>query len=389
MSDHDNMVALIVAGGSGERFGGPVPKQYRMLAGRPVLRHAIEGFVASGSIDRVQVVIRADARPAYDAAVSGLSLPEPVEGGSTRQESARRGLEALAADSPEFVLIHDAARPFVSARMIADCRAALGRADGAIVALPVRDTLKRQSRDGNCRIDTTVDRDGIWRAQTPQAFRFDAILAAHRAAAGCDLTDDAAVAEMARLAVELVEGSEDNIKITTEEDLMQAERILASRLEYRTGMGYDVHAFGPGDAVMLGGVRIPHDRALVGHSDADVALHALTDAILGAIGAGDIGQHFPPTDPQWKGVSSARFLAHAVELLRAKGGSIANLDLTVICERPKIGPYRDAIAARIADIARIDRARIGVKATTTEGLGFTGRGEGIAAQAVATIALPQ
>jgi 2-C-methyl-D-erythritol 4-phosphate cytidylyltransferase/2-C-methyl-D-erythritol 2,4-cyclodiphosphate synthase len=388
MATQASRAALIVAGGSSMRFGGSVPKQYRLLAGRPVLRHAIDGFIASGMVDRLQVVIRTGDLAAYGAAVAGLDLPPPVEGGTTRQESVRLGLEALAANPPVTVMIHDAARPMISRRIIADCAAALEHAPGAIAAVPVRDTLKRAGNDGH-RIAATIERTGLWRAQTPQAFRFEAILAAHRAAAGRDLTDDAAVAEAAGLATLLVEGSDDNIKITTEDDLAHAERILAAAREYRTGFGYDVHAFGPGDGVMLGGVWVPFDKSLVGHSDADVALHALTDAILGAIGAGDIGQHFPPSDQQWRGANSARFLAHAASLVMARGGSVVNLDVTIVCERPKVGPHRSAMVARIAEIVGIDTSRIGVKATTTEGLGFAGRGEGIAAQAVATVALPR
>lgn len=386
MTGNVTRAALIVAGGSGARFGGALPKQYRMLGGRPILRHSIETCFASGMVDRVQVVIRPADRAAYDRSVAGLALGEPVDGGDTRQESARRGLEALRLDPEDIVLIHDAARPFLSAGMLSACCDALREAQGAVVAVPVRDTLKRSGDDG--RIADTVDRHGIWRAQTPQAFRYGAILAAHRAVAGRDFTDDAAVAEAAGLSTVLVEGSDDNLKITTEDDLARAERMLSARREYRTGMGYDAHAFGPGDAVWLGGVSVPHDRGLIGHSDADVALHALTDAILGAIGAGDIGVYFPPGDPQWKGAASAVFLAHAVSLVQARAGSIVHLDLTIVCERPKIGPHRAAMLQKIASIVGVDEGRISIKATTTEGLGFTGRGEGIAAQAVATVALP-
>lgn len=382
------IAALIVAGGSGRRFGGELPKQYRMLAGKPVLRHAIDAFLGSGLVDRIQIVIRDSDRAHYDAATSGLDLPAPVAGGDTRQASVRCGLEALAVHTPTGVLIHDAARPFVTAPMIADCVAALETMPGAIVAMPLRDTLKR-ARENSHEITDTVDRTALWRAQTPQAFRFAEILAAHRKAAGGDLTDDAAIAEAAGLATRLVEGSDDNIKITTEDDLARAERMLAAVYEYRTGFGYDVHRFGPGDAIALGGLRIPHDRGLEGHSDADVALHALTDAILGAIGAGDIGAHFPPSDAKWKGADSARFLAFAVSLVAARGGNIVHLDLTIVCERPKIGSHRGAMVERIAAIAGLEPGRVSVKATTTEGLGFTGRGEGIAAQAVATVALPR
>jgi 2-C-methyl-D-erythritol 4-phosphate cytidylyltransferase/2-C-methyl-D-erythritol 2,4-cyclodiphosphate synthase len=382
------IAALIVAGGSGRRFGGELPKQYRMLAGKPVLRHAIDAFLASGLIDRIQVVIRDSDRTHYDAATSGLALPAPVAGGDTRQASVRSGLEALATSPPASVLIHDAARPFLSTPTIAGCVAVLKTAPGAIVAVPLRDTLKR-ARENNREIADTIDRTGIWRAQTPQAFRFADILAAHRKAAGQDLTDDAAVAEAVGLATLLVEGSEDNIKITTEDDLARAERMLAAACEYRTGFGYDVHRFASGNAITLAGLNIPHDCGLEGHSDADVALHALTDAILGAICAGDIGAHFPPSDAQWKGADSARFLAHAASLVTLRGGSIVHLDLTIVCERPKIGPHREAMIARISAIAGLEPGRVSVKATTTEGLGFTGRGEGIAAHAVVTVALPR
>ena len=386
MTASGTRAALIVAGGSGARFGGAMPKQYRMLGDRPILRHSIETCLASGMVDRVQVMIRPADRADYDRSVAGLAIDAPVDGGATRQESVRRGLEALRLDMADVVLIHDAARPFLSADMISACCDALRKADGAVVAVPVRDTLKRGGDNGH--IAATVDRAGIWRAQTPQAFRYGPIMAAHRSVAGRDFTDDAAVAEAAGLATILVEGSDDNMKITTEDDLARAERMLSARREYRTGMGYDVHAFGPGNAVWLGGVNIPHDRGLIGHSDADVALHALTDAILGAIGAGDIGVHFPPSDPQWKGAASSQFLAHAASLVQARAGSIVHLDLTIICERPKIGRHRAAMLQTIGGIVGIDAGRISIKATTTEGLGFTGRGEGIAAQAVATVALP-
>jgi 2-C-methyl-D-erythritol 4-phosphate cytidylyltransferase/2-C-methyl-D-erythritol 2,4-cyclodiphosphate synthase len=290
------------------------------------------------------------------------------------------------AAAPDLVLIHDGARPFLDRPVIDRVLAGLGAHEGAIAALPVRDTVKRG--DGT-RIAGTIDRNAMWRAQTPQGFHFKPIVAAHRAAAGAELSDDAAVAECAGMAVALVEGSEDNFKVTTMDDLARAERLLAARCaDIRTGQGFDVHAFGPGDQVWLCGVAVPHNHGLVGHSDADVGLHALTDAILGAIGAGDIGMHFPPSDPRWRGAPSHRFLRHAADLVAAAGGSIAHVDVTVICERPKVGPHREAMTSRIAEILGIDRGRVSVKATTTEKLGFTGRGEGIAAQAVATIRLP-
>jgi 2-C-methyl-D-erythritol 4-phosphate cytidylyltransferase/2-C-methyl-D-erythritol 2,4-cyclodiphosphate synthase len=379
-------IALIVAAGSGTRFGGELPKQYLLLAGRAVLRHSAETFLRHPAISGVRVVISVDHRALYDRATAGLGLLSPVIGGANRQDSVRNGLESLAGPQPAHVLIHDAARPFLSAAIIDRTLVALGEAPGAIVAVPVTDTLKR-GQDG--RVGGTVDRSGLWRAQTPQAFRFDDILAAHRAAEGAAMTDDAAVAEAAGLPMKLVMGADDNFKITTVEDLHRAERLLApGASDYRMGAGYDVHRFAAGDGVTLCGVRIPHDQALEGHSDADAGLHALTDAILGAIGAGDIGSHFPPSDPQWRGVDSATFLAHAAGLVAGRGGRITHVDVTLICERPKIAPHRAAMVTRIAGILGLEEHRVSVKATTTEGLGFTGRREGIAAQAVATVALP-
>jgi len=287
--------------------------------------------------------------------------------------------------APERVLIHDAARPFIDQTTIGRVITALDDVPAAIAAVPLSDTLKRGS-DG--RVLGTLERSGLWRAQTPQGFRFAAILGAHRAAAGEALTDDAAVAERAGLAVKLVPASEENFKVTTEEDFRRAERLFASVSEQRVATGFDVHRFGPGDKVMLCGLAIPHSQGLVGHSDADVGLHALTDALLGTISAGDIGSHFPPSDPQWKGAPSARFLSHAAALLAARGAAIVNVDVTIICEQPKVGPHRAAMAARLAEILGIAVERVSVKATTTDRLGFTGRGEGISAQAIATIRLP-
>lgn len=379
-------VALVLAGGSGSRFGGPTPKQYLDLAGRPILAHTLAAFAAHPGVDAVRAVIRAEDRAAYDRATSGLDLLDPVIGGAERQESARLGLESLAAMAPDRVLIHDAARPFVDAGTISRTIAALDDMPAAVPALPLADTLKR-SDDGRM-VAATVDRGRLWRVQTPQGFRYAEILAAHRAAAGRVLTDDAAVAEEADLAVALVTGSDDNFKITTEDDLARARRLVTGAAETRIGQGFDVHGFVAGDHVMLCGVRIPHERALFGHSDADAGLHAATDAILGAIGAGDIGVHFPPSDPRWKGAPSDRFLAHAAGLVAALGGEIVNLDITLICEAPRIGPHRAAMVARVAEIIGLAPARISVKATTTEGLGFAGRGEGIAAQAVASVRMP-
>ena len=378
--------ALIVAAGRGQRFGGSLPKQYAALAGVPLLRHTLQAFARHPAVGQVRAVIHPDDRPLYDAAAAGLGLAEPVAGGRNRQESVLRGLESLTDAAPAEVLIHDGARPFVSPALIDRVIAALAEHAGAIAALPMVDTLKQGD---NGRIAGTRERAGLWAAQTPQGFRFAEILAAHRAAAGEELTDDAAVAERAGLAVALVEGSRENMKVTSQDDLGTAERWLrGGQDETRVGQGFDVHAFGPGDHVTLCGLRIEHHAGLVGHSDADVGLHALTDAILGALGAGDIGNHFPPSDPQWKGADSGKFLVHARDLVTARGGRLLHLDVTVICEAPKIGPHRDAMVARIAGLLDLPAERVSVKATTTEKLGFTGRGEGIAAQAVATIALP-
>ncbi|WP_395459722.1 bifunctional 2-C-methyl-D-erythritol 4-phosphate cytidylyltransferase/2-C-methyl-D-erythritol 2,4-cyclodiphosphate synthase [Azospirillum melinis] len=380
-------IALIVAGGSGQRFGAERPKQYLDLAGKPVLRRTVEAFLSHPQVTGVRVVIDPTWRDAYDAALSGLALPDPVAGGASRQDSVRNGLEALAADSAtDLVLIHDAARPLIDADTIAAVIAALDSTPGAIAAVPVADTLKRGSGDA---IAGTVDRDGLWRAQTPQGFRFPDILEAHRAAAGLSLTDDAAVAERAGLTVALVPSKEGNFKVTTPDDLTRATRAIMSSLwDVRTGSGFDVHRFTDGDFVTLCGLRVPHSHGLEGHSDADVGLHALTDAILGALAAGDIGSHFPPTDPRWRGADSAKFLRHAADLVAERGGVIAHADVTIICERPKVGPHRAAMADRIAQILGIEVGRVSVKATTTEQLGFTGRREGIAAQAVATVRLP-
>jgi len=379
--------ALILAGGVGARLGADRPKQYLMLGGRPIIRRSIETFLRHPAVSAVRVMIRPEDRTDYGAAIAGLDLMLPAIGGTTRQESARLGLESLTSVAPERVLIHDAARPFVDFGVIDRALAALDQFAGAVPCVPVSDTLKRGTSPG-AAIGGTVERAGLWRAQTPQAFRFSDILAAHRAHIGADLTDDAAVAERAGLGVALVMGAEDNIKITTQDDIARAERLIAGASETRVGTGFDVHKFAPGNRVMLCGIAVPHDQALEGHSDADVALHALTDAILGAIGAGDIGLHFPPSDAKWRNADSTIFIRHAAELVAKRGGSIVHLDVTVICERPKVGPHRDAMIARLSEILGLAPERISVKATTTEGLGFTGRREGIAAQAVATIRVP-
>jgi 2-C-methyl-D-erythritol 4-phosphate cytidylyltransferase/2-C-methyl-D-erythritol 2,4-cyclodiphosphate synthase len=388
--------AVIVAAGRGTRFGGALPKQYLALGGASVLRHAVAAFATHPRITGVQVVIRDEDRALFDEAVAGLAVMTPVPGGAERQDSVRLGLEALVPHDPALVLIHDGARPFPDAALIERIIDALDRAPAAIPGLPVGDTLKRVT-DG--RVRDTIDRAQLWRAQTPQGFHFQAILGAHREAVGRVLTDDSAVAEAVGMTPLMVLGSEDNLKVTNAQDLAAAERLLAMRTgDIRVGQGFDVHPFGPPTLpspasaesrhVVICGVEIPHGAALVGHSDADVGLHALTDALLGAIGAGDIGMHFSPDDPRWKGAASDRFLGHAAALVRERGGSIAAVDVTVICERPKIAPHRARMVERIAAILGVSPARVSVKATTTERLGFTGRGEGIAAQAVATVRLP-
>lgn len=379
-------VALLVAAGRGSRCGPGAPKQYRMLGGVPILRRAVRPFLAHPQVGAVRVVIHPEDGESYARAVGDLPLLEPVPGGATRQESVLRGLDSLAGLAPSRVLIHDAARPFVTAAVLDRVMGALDCWDGAIPALPVVDTLKRGIRLDTAPIEETVERAGLWRAQTPQGFRYEAILAAHRDASGLALTDDAAVAGRAGLRVAMVAGCEDNLKVTTEDDLVRGERLLA--FETRSAGGFDVHRFCDGDHVMLCGVRVPHDHGLLGHSDADVGLHALVDALLGTIGAGDIGSHFPPSDPRWRGVPSEMFVRHAAAVVGEAGGRIVNVDVTLICERPKVGPHREAMRRRIADLLAVPFSRVSVKATTTEELGFTGRREGIAAQAMATVRLP-
>jgi 2-C-methyl-D-erythritol 4-phosphate cytidylyltransferase/2-C-methyl-D-erythritol 2,4-cyclodiphosphate synthase len=397
--------AIIVAAGRGSRAGGGVPKQWRDLAGRPVVAHAVAAFRAAG-IARIVLVIHPDDAPRAAAlAGPGLTL---VPGGDSRDASVRAGLAALAAEPVGAVLIHDAARPFVTPALIARLLAALAKAPGAAPALPVTDALWRGAGG---RVAGTVARDGLFRAQTPQAFRRDAIAAAHAAHQG-GAADDVAVARAAGLDVAIVAGDEDNLKLTWPEDFDRARRILAARdgaardgaagqaaagqavtggagaMDIRTGNGFDVHAFGPGDHVWLCGVRVPHGAALTGHSDADVGMHALTDAIYGALAEGDIGRHFPPSDPQWKGADSRVFLAHAAARAAARGFRITHVDVTLICERPKVGPHAGAMAAALAGVLGIAADRISVKATTSERLGFTGREEGIAALATATLVAP-
>ena len=371
------------AGGRGERLGGAQPKQYLPLDRQPMIRHSLATFARHPRIDAVRAVIHPDDRALYDAAASGLDLLAPVDGAADRQGSCRNGLESLAEFAPRRVLIHDAARPFVDAAAIDRVLDALASAPAAIPALPVNDTIKRAAADG--RVAATVDRSSLRRAQTPQGFDYALILAAHRAAAGQVLTDDAAVAEAAGMAVALVAGSEANMKITTQDDLRRVAQLTSRGGGVRVGTGFDVHRFGPGDGVVLCGVSIPHDRAIVGHSDGDVGLHALTDAILGGLGASDIGGHFPSSDARWRGADSALFLQHAAGLLREAGGRICHVDVTLICERPKLAAHRAAMVTRVAALLDTDPTRVSIKATTTDGLGFTGRGEGIAAQAVATL----
>lgn len=379
---------IIVAAGRGHRFGTAMPKQFLCVQGQPILRHAACAFTSHPAIDAVLPVIHPDDAEIVAEALSGLDTLPPVAGGNARQDSVRNGLVALSELNPDKVLVHDAARPMVTAALIDGVLAALDAHAGAIPALQVVDTLKRAGDNGV--ITDTVARDGLWRAQTPQGFRYALLHDAHQAAIGNELTDDAAVMEAAGHAVSVVAGDENNLKVTTPDDLERMEQIMAdnrlnasvpTRPATRVGNGYDVHRLGPGDHVTLCGVVIAHEQALIGHSDADVGLHALCDAIFGAIADGDIGSHFPPSDEKWRGAPSDRFLDYACERMRERGFEIENIDLTIICERPKIGPHRDAMRTRVAEIAGVDPAQVSVKATTTEKLGFTGRGEGIAAEA--------
>ena len=376
--------AIVVAAGTGSRAGGN--KQWRTLGGKPVLRWSVEALLDAGG--EVIVVTAPDAGDQAAEALAGLSGWRTVEGGETRADSVRNGLNALTGAPDQVVMIHDAARPMLSRAVIDRLLTALDTAEGAMPALPVADTLKRGA-DG--AITETVDRADLWRAQTPQAFRRDRLLAAWaRWPADQTPTDDAAVVEHDGGRVALVEGDARLMKLTFPEDFEMAEALIAagSRFQTRVGMGFDAHRWGPGSSVWLCGVEIPHDQTLIGHSDADAGLHALTDAILGAIGQGDIGDHFPPTDPQWKGAASDLFLEHAARLVRDGGGRLVHVDVTLICERPKVKPHREAMRARLAEILSLPLDAVSVKATTTEAMGFTGRGEGLAAQAIATVELP-
>jgi 2-C-methyl-D-erythritol 4-phosphate cytidylyltransferase / 2-C-methyl-D-erythritol 2,4-cyclodiphosphate synthase len=385
------VAAVIVAAGRGHRAGGDIPKQYRTIAGEPIIRPTLLAFLNHPQIDVVQPVIHQDDEKAFRAAAAGLkNLLPPVWGGATRQASVRAGLEALRAGVPDLVLIHDAARPFLTGGLISRAIAAAQEDQAAVPAVAIADTVKKI--DARQMVTETLDRGALRTVQTPQAFAFDLIIDLHRRAAAAgreDFTDDAALAEWAGHPVRVFEGEAGNVKLTTNDDFTRAEASRMAALgDVRTGNGFDVHAFADGDHVVLCGVRIPHTRGVTGHSDADVALHALVDAILGALAEGDIGTHFPPSDPQWRGASSDRFLAFASERVRARGGLIAHLDVTVVCEAPRVSPYRDAMRERIAAIAGIAVERVAVKATTSETLGFTGRSEGIVAMATATLRLP-
>lgn len=389
-----NIAIVVVAAGRGSRAGGGLPKQYRHLAGRPLLAHTLSALAAAAPGAAIQVVIHPDDDALYASAMRHVEpllgdLYRPVHGRATRQASVRAGLEALTETSqhPEIVLIHDGARPFPSPSLITSAIAAGRRYGAAIPALAISDTIAEV--DGEGRVVATPARSALRAVQTPQVFQFELILAAHRAVAGRELTDDASVAALAGHEVHVFAGEAANMKVTTESDLATAEARLTGELgDMRIGQGYDVHAFGPGDHVVLGGLEIPHSHGLVGHSDADVLIHAIADALYGALAEADIGFHFPPSDPRWKGAASDIFLRHAVSRVRARGGMIAHIDATLVCEVPKLSPHRDAIRDRLAEITDVSMTRIAVKATTSEGLGFTGRREGIAALALVTVRLP-
>jgi 2-C-methyl-D-erythritol 4-phosphate cytidylyltransferase/2-C-methyl-D-erythritol 2,4-cyclodiphosphate synthase len=384
MRPEGRTVALVVAAGSGSRAGGP-PKQYRRIGGKSVLAHAIDNLRHPG-VDEVRVVIGPGQEAGFDEAVGGRPLPPPIIGGAERRASVRNGLEALAEEGDTaVVLIHDAARPFLPAAVLDRLIGALDQHRAAVPVLPVADTLAQ----GGAALGGSVPREGLVRVQTPQAFHFDSILAAHRAWSGEAATDDAQVARAAGIEVGMVTGDARLEKLTFEEDFARAERGLAADMVTRTGMGLDVHAFAPGDKLRLGGLTIAHDRGLAGHSDADVVLHAVTDALLGAIGEGDIGAHFPPYDPQWRGADSSHFVDLARGLIERRGGRIDHVDVTIVCEAPKIGPHRLAMRQSLAALLRLPLGRISIKATTSERLGFTGRGEGMMAQAIATVRLPE
>lgn len=392
MRNGHHIVALVVAAGRGTRAGEGTPKQYRMLGGMPVLRWTVRTFLGHPAVDAVRVVIHADDRALYEAAVGDLPLAPPVVGGASRCDSVANGLAASPEAADGLILIHDAARPFVGSSVIDRCLEALAADEkiaGVVPALAVADSVRR----GGTSLEDEVDRTGLLRIQTPQCFRYEALAKAFAQRPNGDadhgFTDDASVALAAGYKVATVAGDEMNFKLTDASDFARAEAMLAGRLVSRTGLGFDVHAFAEGEELWLAGVRIPHARGLKGHSDADVALHALTDALLGAIGEGDIGSHFPPSDPRWRGAASSLFIEHARGLIEARGGRIDHVDLSIICEQPKIGPHRHAMRETVAALLRLPLSRVSIKATTTEQLGFTGRGEGIAAQAVATVRIPE
>jgi 2-C-methyl-D-erythritol 4-phosphate cytidylyltransferase/2-C-methyl-D-erythritol 2,4-cyclodiphosphate synthase len=372
------VTALIIAAGKGERLGGAVPKQYQMLGGKPVLRWAVEALISHPRIRNTSVVIGQGQESLAAEALEGLPVGPLVQGGAERAHSVRAGLDAIGGDA---VLVHDAARPFCPPPVIDCLLAQLEFFDGAAPVLPVSDTLARSSG----QLGEPVDRSNLVRVQTPQAFRLEALRQAYASWSGAAPTDETTVARAAGMSVAAVEGDPALEKLTTAADFRRAEEWVASRLVARSGCGFDVHAFAGDGPVVIGGISIPHSRGLAGHSDADVALHAITDALLGAAALGDIGEHFPPSDPQWKGASSDHFLRHAVDLLRARGAIIDHVDCTIIAEEPKVGPHRSAMRDRIAQIAGLKSGQVSIKATTTDGLGFTGRREGIAAQAVANI----
>lgn len=374
-------IVLVAAGGRGERAGGGMPKQYRLLAGEPVLRRTIRALLQRFRPADIRVVIDPAHRALYEAAVVGLGLPEPIPGGATRRASVRAGLEALVPTAPKEIWVHDAARPFPSTALLDRLACKVAEVPAVIPVVPLEDSLVREA-DG--RVQAYVPRDGLARVQTPQAFSFDLLLQAHRTVGNDSFTDDGSLVQASGAEVAVVPGEVDNIKLTTAEDFARAERMLAHNGRTVTGYGFDVHAFASGRPLMLCGIRIPHARGLAGHSDADVGLHALTDAVLATIAAGDIGSHFPPSDPRWRDADSAHFLNHALGLLRERGGWLVHIDLTLVCEEPKIAPHREAMRARLATLTGLSLAQVSIKATTTEGLGFTGRGEGIAATAVVT-----
>jgi 2-C-methyl-D-erythritol 4-phosphate cytidylyltransferase / 2-C-methyl-D-erythritol 2,4-cyclodiphosphate synthase len=385
MNERVKTAAIVVAAGSGSRAGDGLPKQFRMVKGKPMLRHSVEALTAHNAIDAIVVVIGGGQDAQARATLSGLDIAAFIVGGETRRESVNNGLQYIGKNQDiSKVLIHDAARPFLPATVISDLINALDQHDGAVPALPVIDSLAR-SHDG-ITLSTSEDREGLWRIQTPQAFRRDVILTAHHGwDASREATDDARMAMAAGFAVALITGDERLGKYTFSSDFVAEPSQSATMPLYRTGMGYDVHRLASGEELWLCGIEIDHDKGLVGHSDADVALHALTDAILGAAALGDIGDHFPPSDPQWRGAASDQFLAHSATLVADNGYAIANVDVTIICEAPKIGPHRENMRQRVSEILQIPLDAVSIKATTTERLGYTGRGEGIAAQAVATL----